>query len=116
MLRDMFTPEYNNIYINNAKLFEETKEYIRSIAPECEKIVKLYDGAQPIFEHFGLEKQIKSLFGKTVAMQKGAYLVIERTEALHVIDVNSGNRTQNSTNQEENAIDVNMVAAAEIAR
>jgi len=116
MLRDMFTPEFNSIYVNNEKLFEETKEYIRSIAPECEKIVKLYDGAQPIFEHFGLEKQIKSLFGKTVAMQKGAYLVIERTEALHVIDVNSGNRTQNNTNQEENAIDVNMVAAAEIAR
>ena len=116
MLRDMFTPEYNNIYVNNAKLYEETKEYIRNIAPDCEKIVKLYDGARPIFEHFGLEKQIKSLFGKTVAMQKGAYLVIERTEALHVIDVNSGNRTQNNTNQEENAIDVNMVAAAEIAR
>ena len=116
MLRDMFTPEYNNIYVNNEKIFEETKEYLRNIAPECEKIVKLYDGPRPIFEHFGLEKQIKSLFGKTVAMQKGAYLIIERTEALHVIDVNSGNRTQNNTNQEENAIDVNMVAAAEIAR
>jgi len=116
MLRDMFNPEFNNIYINDEKLFEETKQYIRDIAPDREKIVKLYDGAQPIFEHFGLEKQIKSLFGKTVALQKGAYLVIERTEALHVIDVNSGNRTQNSTNQEENAIDVNMVAAAEIAR
>lgn len=116
MLRDMFNPEFNSIYINDKKMYEETKEYIKSIAPESEKIVKLYEGTQPIFEHFGLEKQIKSLFGKTVAMQKGAYLVIERTEALHVIDVNSGNRTQSNTNQEENAIDVNLVAAAEIAR
>lgn len=116
MLRDMFNPEFNSIYINDQKLFAETREYIKSIAPDREKIVKLYDEAQPIFEHFGLEKQIKSLFGKTVAMQKGAYLVIERTEALHVIDVNSGNRTQSNTNQEENAIDVNLVAAAEIAR
>ena len=116
MLRDFFNPDFNEIHINDPKLYEATKEYIRGIAPDREKIVKLYDGAQPIFEHFGLEKQIKSLFGKTVALQKGAYLVIERTEALHVIDVNSGNRTQNRTNQEENAIDVNMVAAAEIAR
>lgn len=116
MLRDMFNPEFNSIYVNDEKLFDETKEYIKNIAPDREKIVKLYDGNQPIFEHFGIEKQIKSLFGKTVAMQKGAYLVIERTEALHVIDVNSGNRTKNNTNQEENAIDVNMVAAAEIAR
>jgi len=116
ILRDMLNSEFNSIHINDKKLYDETREYIKSVAPDKEKIIKLYTGSQPIFEHFGLEKQIKTLFGKTVAIQKGAYLVIEHTEALHVIDVNSGNRSQKENNQEENAIDVNLVAAQEIAR
>ncbi len=116
ILRDMLNSEFNSVHINDKKLFEETREYVKMVAPEKEKILKLYGKNQPIFEHFGLEKQIKALFGKTVAIQKGAYLVIEHTEALHVIDVNSGNRSQSESNQEENAIDVNLVAAHEIAR
>lgn len=116
MLRDMLNSEFNNIHISDKSLFAETRDYIKAIAPDKEKIVKLYSRSQPIFEYFGLEKQIKALFGKTVAVQKGAYLVIEHTEALHVIDVNSGNRSQSESNQEENAIDVNLVAAKEIAR
>jgi ribonuclease G len=116
ILRDMLNEEFNNVFINDKNLYNEAKDYIRSIAPEKDKILKLYNRSQPIYEYFGLEKQIKSLFGKTVALQKGAYVVIEHTEALHVIDVNSGNRTQSEQNQEDNAIDVNMVAAAEIAR
>ena len=116
ILRDMLSSEFNSIHINDKKLYDETREYIKSVAPDKEKIIKHYDKGQPIFEHFGLDKQIKSLFGKTVPIQKGAYLVIEHTEALHVIDVNSGNRSQKENNQEENAIDVNLVAAQEIAR
>ncbi|OFX41271.1 MAG: ribonuclease G [Bacteroidetes bacterium GWA2_40_14] len=116
ILRDMLNNQFNNVYINDKILFNETRDYIRAIAPEREKIIKLYNRSQPIFEYFGLEKQIKALFGKTVAIQKGAYLVIEHTEALHVIDVNSGNRSQSESNQEENAIDVNLVAAYEISR
>jgi len=116
ILRDMLSSEFNNVYINDKTLYTETREYIKAIAPEKEKIIKHYNRNQPIFEYFGLEKQIKALFGKTVAIQKGAYLVIEHTEALHVIDVNSGNRSQSGSNQEENAIDVNSVAAFEIAR
>ncbi len=116
ILRDMLNSQFNNVYINDKILFNETRDYIRAIAPEKEKIIKLYNRSQPIFEYFGLEKQIKALFGKTVAIQKGAYLVIEHTEALHVIDVNSGNRSQSESNQEENAIDVNLVAAYEISR
>lgn len=116
ILRDMLNSEFNNVYINDNALYTETIDYIKSVAPEKSNIIKLYKRSQPIFEYFGLEKQIKTLFGKTVAIQKGAYLVIEHTEALHVIDVNSGNRTQSQNNQEENAIDVNLVAAAEIAR
>ncbi|HCC31626.1 MAG TPA: ribonuclease E/G, partial [Marinilabiliales bacterium] len=82
ILRDMLNNQFNNVYINDKILFNETRDYIRAIAPEREKIIKLYNRSQPIFEYFGLEKQIKALFGKTVAIQKGAYLVIEHTEAL----------------------------------
>jgi ribonuclease G len=97
-------------------LFEEIKTYIQTIAPDKEKIVKLYRGELPIFETFGIEKQIKGLFGKMVNMRSGAYLVIEHTEALHVIDVNSGNRAKSESTQEVNAFEVNLEAASEIAR
>ncbi len=93
-----------------------SEAYIREIAPEKEKIVKLYKGTLPIFDHFGINKQIKGLFGKTVSFKHGAYLIIEHTEALHVIDVNSGNRSRSGNNQESNALEVNMEAATEIAR
>ena len=84
--------------------------------PEEEKIVKYYKGTLPIFDHFGINKQIKGLFGKTVSFKHGAYLIIEHTEALHVIDVNSGNRSRSGNDQESNALEVNMEAATEIAR
>src|SRR5690606_19005382 len=69
-----------------------------------------------IFEKFGIERQIKTSFGKTVSMAKGAYLIIEHTEALHVIDVNSGNRSNKANSQEDTALEVNLIAATEIAR
>lgn len=116
ILRDILTDEFTHIYINDPLIFEETRSYIQDISPDLEKIVKLYKNKEPIFEHFGIEKQIKSAFGKTVNLAGGAYLVIEHTEALHVIDVNSGNRTANKENQEENAFMVNKEAAKEIAR
>ena len=94
----------------------EIKEYIKVIAPGKSSIVKLYKGVTPIFEKYGIERQIKSSFGRTVSMQKGAYLIIEHTEALHVIDVNSGNRSNKSKTQEETAMEVNLIASAEIAR
>ena len=117
ILRDILNPNFNSIHVNDSSLAEDVKQYIRSIAPEQEQIVKLYRGKVPIFEHFGIEKQIKSGFGKTVNMPNGAYIIIEHTEALHVIDINSGVRFQNSeSNQEANALQVNLEAAAEVAR
>ncbi len=92
------------------------KEYIRSIEPEKEKIVKLYKGSVPIFDHFDITKQIKSSFGKTISFKRGAYMIIEHTEALHVIDINSGKRVKAAENQEENALEVNLNAVPEIAR
>lgn len=116
ILRDMLNVTFNSIHVNDAALAEEIRNYIREIAPEKEKIVKLYSGTIPIFDHFGINKQIKALFGKTVSYKHGAYLIIEHTEALHVIDVNSGNRARSGNDQEANALEVNMEAAGEIAR
>lgn len=116
LLRDILNNSFSSINVNDADIYHEAKDYVGSIAPEAEKIVKLYSGKQDIFEAFGIEKQIKGLFGKTVTVKNGAYLIIEHTEALHVIDVNSGNRSNNANDQETNALDVNLAAADEIAR
>lgn len=116
ILRDILNPDFAHIYVNDANIYEEIKSYVKDISPELEKIVKLHKHKEPIFEYFGIEKQIKSAFGKTVNLPGGAYLVIEHTEALHVIDVNSGNRTANQENQDQNALLVNKEAAREIAR
>lgn len=115
-LRDMLNPFYSSITVNDQEIYDEIRAYLHNIAPEKENILKLYKSNLPIFEHFGLEKQIKSLFGKTVTMKSGAYLIIEKTEALHVIDVNSGNRSKSDMSQESNALEVNIEAAVEIAR
>ena len=94
MLRDLFNPSYENIYVNDETVFNEVKDYVALIAPERTSIVKRYTGQLPIFDNFGITKQIKSSFGKTVSYKSGAYLIIEHTEALHVVDVNSGNRSK----------------------
>ena len=118
ILRDLLNPNFNAIHVNDAGLAEEIKSYISGIAPEQTEIVKLYKGKLPIFENFGIEKQIKSSFGKTVTMSNGAYLIVEHTEAMHVIDVNSGGRTKGAddSTQEANALQVNLDAATEVAR
>lgn len=116
VIRDIFSPTFENIYVNNEEAFEQIRNYVGLIAPETKDIVKLYDKDTPIFDHFNITRQIKSSFGKTVSFKSGAYIIIEHTEALHVIDVNSGNRSKASNDQETNALDVNLKAADEIAR
>ncbi|MFK5878174.1 MAG: ribonuclease E/G [Flavobacteriaceae bacterium] len=116
ILRDVFNDSFTNIMVDDEQLYLEIKDYIAEIAPEKESIVKLYKSSIPIFEKFGVERQIKTSFGKTVSMTKGAYLVIEHTEALHVIDVNSGNRSNKAKSQAETALEVNLIAASETAR
>ena len=115
ILRDLLNDSFSNIYVNDETIYEETRKYISLISPEQEKIVKLYKDMAPIFDHFEVTRQIKSSFGKVVPIKQGAYLVIEHTEALHVIDVNSGTRSKNKE-QEQNTFDVNCYAAEEIAR
>jgi len=116
VLRDLLNTQFNNIHVNNAELAEEIKAYLRKVAPDHEKIVKLYTGKIDIFEHFNIHKQIKSSFGKQVNLPSGGYLIVEHTEAMHVIDVNSGNRKSADRNQEQNALETNLECAKEIAR
>ena len=116
LLRDIFNPSFAHIHVNDEEVYQQIYNYVSLIAPECKDIVKLYKGELPIFDNFAITKQIKGSFGKTVSFKSGAYLIIEHTEALHVIDVNSGNRYKSADGQESNALDVNMYAAEEIAR
>lgn len=116
IIRDIFCPSFENIYVNDVETFTQIQNYVALIAPERKDIVKLYAKEIPIFDNFNITKQIKSSFGKTVSFKSGAYIIIEHTEALHVIDVNSGNRSKAGSDQESNALDVNLKAADEIAR
>lgn len=115
ILRDMLSESFQKIVINDKKMVGETKEYIARIAPEKEEIVSYHNGGQPIFDQYGITKQVKASFGKTVNLNSGAYLIIEHTEALHVIDVNSGTRSAD-VGQEHNAYTTNLEAAQEIVR
>ena len=116
ILRDLLNDSFNSIHVNDESLYQEITDYIAAIAPEKEKIVKLYKGNVPIFEHFDVAKQIRTSFGRVVPLRQGIYLVIEHTEALHVIDVNSGIRSKMASDQEGNAYEVNRTAAEEIVR
>jgi ribonuclease G len=116
LLRDLLNESFDSIVVDEAKTYEQIKEYVKTIAPEKEEIVKLYSGKSKIFETYGVEKQLNSLFGRTVNLISGGYLVVEHTEALHVIDVNSGNKSNSEESQESTAFHVNLEAVEEIAR
>jgi ribonuclease G len=116
MVRDMLNDDFENIIVDSKEIYEQTRAYIKIIAPEKEKIVKHHTAKTKIFEQFGIEKQLKQSFGKTVTLPGGGYVIIEHTEALHVIDVNSGNKSSFLENQETTAININTEAAKEIAR
>jgi ribonuclease G len=115
MLRDLLNEDFNKIVVNDRNIYNDTRNYIQRIAPEKAEIVSYYHNGLPIFDQFGITKQVKAAFGKTVNLPSGAYLIIEHTEALHVIDVNSGYKSVGN-NQEQNALETNLEAAAEISR
>ena len=116
VLRDILNESFNSILTDDSNLYEDIRSFILTIAPQKTDIVKLYKGKEPIFEHYGINKQITGLFGRIVTIRNGVYLIIEHTEAMHVIDVNSGHRVNKENTQEENALAVNLEAAKEIAR
>jgi ribonuclease G len=115
LLRDILNDTFDAIYVNHS-YYSELRSYVQQIAPDKIDIIKLYKGKTPLFEYYDINKQIKSSFGKSVSIKGGVYIVIEHTEALHVIDVNSGHRVNSNKTQEVNALEVNMQAAVEIAR
>ncbi|MBK9256554.1 MAG: Rne/Rng family ribonuclease [Saprospiraceae bacterium] len=115
MLRDILNDNFNKIIIDDRALYQSIKEYLQGIAPDKVKILQLYKGSRPIFDNFDVTRQIKASFGKTSTMSSGAYVVIEHTEAMHVVDVNSGPKMQRK-DQEDAAMSVNLEAAEEIAR
>ena len=116
IIRVLLNESFDAITVEDEVIYEQMRSYIRSIAPEKEKIVKLYNGKAKLFESFGIEKQIKSLFGQAVSLPQGGYVIIEHTEALHVVDVNSGNKSNQESDQETTALKTNLVAVKEIAR
>lgn len=116
ILRDLLNESFNAIKLNDKKLYDDVKEYVEQLAPGQSKMVQLLKDKRSAFEVTGVDRRIKSAFGKIVTIKNGIYLVIEHTEAMHVIDVNSGNRVNKEKTQEENALQTNMAAAAEIAR
>jgi len=116
LLRDILNDQFIKISVDTKSIFEEVKLYLQKFVPEKESIVRLHSAKKSLFELYNIEKQIKTAFGKSVSMKKGTYLVIEHTEAMHVIDVNSGTRTNKHDTQEENALEVNLQAAEEVAR
>ncbi len=115
ILRDLLNADFNRIVVNDKNIYNDALSYIQKVAPDKADIVTFYQNGSPIFDNYGITKQVKGSFGKTVNLASGAYLIIEHTEALHVIDVNSGYKSV-SANQEENALQTNLEAAEEIAR
>jgi ribonuclease G len=116
LLRDLLNDDFSNIHVNDEEYANKLRSYITNIAPGRESLVRYYNNKVPIFQHFGIDKQIKSAFGKNVMFSNGAYLIIEHTEAMHVIDVNSGRKTTDATSQQDNALKINLEATKEIAR
>ncbi len=116
MIRDLVNDTYHNIHVNSEDLYDELRGYIKTIVPEKSDIVKLYKGKKNIFENFGVDLQIKTAFGRKVSMKEGSYLIVEHTEAMHVIDVNSGQRANKGSESEDHALQTNLEAAREIGR
>jgi len=114
-IRDSFNANITEILIDDAPVFYEVKNFIKIISPKHLKIVKLYKGDRPLFTKFQLENQIASIFDNRVPLVSGGSIVIEQTEALVAIDVNSGKATQKKS-IEETAFQTNLEAAEEIAR
>lgn len=116
LLRDVLTDDFNAVYVDNENVYNEIHQYIQSVVPDKVDIVRRYKLETPIFEQFGVQRDIRRAFGKIVTIRSGVYLYIEHTEAMHVIDVNSGNHIKAGQGQEDTALQVNIESAKEIAR
>ena len=115
-LREVLSDDFNTVYVDNEEVYNEVREYVKNVVPGKESIVRYYKLQTPIFDQFGITRDIRRAFGKIVTIRSGVYLYVERTEAMHVIDVNSGNHIKTGSGQEDTALQVNIESAVEIAR
>jgi ribonuclease G len=115
IIRDLFSDDYDRIQIDDPRLYRNIKSYVQAIAPQMVPAVQLHKGKQPIFEAAGIMRQVEQAFSHRVDLPSGGYLFIERTEAMHVVDVNSG-RSGKGLSQEENSLRVNLESARALAR
>jgi len=115
LIRDIFKEDTARLIIDDKSDFDRLHTYVMTFAPELKNRIECYKGDLPIFDHFEIEPEIKKTLDKRVWMKKGGYLIIEPTEALVSIDVNTG-RFTGRRNQEETIYQTNMLAAREVAR
>lgn len=115
MIRDLFTDDVQKIVCDNRNDYKKIKSYARQVAPDFKDRIELYKGDLPLFDHYNLELEIEKMLERKVWIKKGAYLIIDQTEAMVTIDVNSG-RFTGSKDQESTIYQVNIEAAKEIAR
>jgi ribonuclease E len=114
-IRDYFTDDVSEILIDDESVYSDVKVFLKIVSPKQTRIVKHYNADKPIFTKFELENQIASIFENRVELKSGGSIVIEQTEALVAIDVNSGKATQQAS-VEQTALQTNLEAAEEIAR
>lgn len=114
IIRDQFSSEYDRILVDNQGLYHSIRSYVKAVAPKMAGSVKLYDGSKDVFDKAGIQSGADKAFRDRIELPSGGYLYIEQTEAMHVIDVNSG-RSGRGMSQEENSLQVDLEAARVIA-
>ena len=115
VIRDLLTPDISKVFVDSKKLYKQIKGYVQLVQPGLLEKIDLYKSSSSIFDEFKIEEQIKTLMGRKVPLPSGGYLIIEHTEAMVVIDVNSG-RYAKSKEQELNSLKTDLEASREIAR
>ena len=115
VIRDLLTPDISKVFVDSKKLYKQIKGYVQIVQPDLMEKIDLYKSSSSIFDEFKIEEQIKTLMGRKVPLPSGGYLIIEHTEAMVVIDVNSG-RYAKSKEQELNSLKTDLEASREIAR
>lgn len=115
VIRDLFSPDITKVFIDSKKLYKQIKSYVQIVQPGLADKIELFPSGNPIFEAFKIDEQIKTLMGRKVPLPSGGYLIVEHTEAMVVVDVNSG-RYAKSKEQELNSLKTDLEASREIAR
>jgi ribonuclease E len=114
-LRDIYDNDTRNIYVDGNEGYQKAKTFMKELVPKNVKFIKKYKGKIPLFHDVGIEKQLNNIFDASVKLKSGGYIVINPTEALVSIDINSGQSTK-ASNIEKTALNTNLEAAEEIAK